>query len=223
MIAKRLAGGTVAYYWNLPTWARDTGEKCPIVSAELGSDYGSAISKAKSYNVLLDAWRTRNEPSAGSQTNSGGIGTIDWLIAKYQGSDEYKRNIDASTRRNYDAGLALIADHLRKSRLRFGATMVAEILPHHADRLFEKIRDGGKSGNRVTTASHAIRAMRRAWNVVHRDYPKLVPESNPFRRVEGIGSSGAETQYANLEQLEAFVAKANELGHPSVAPLGPGG
>lgn len=58
--------------------------------------------------------------------------------------------------------------------------------------------------------------MRRAWNVVARAHPTVVPEANPFRSVE-IGSSGKETLYATLEQLETFVFKANELGHPSVA------
>ncbi|MEQ1755623.1 MAG: hypothetical protein ABL973_15995 [Micropepsaceae bacterium] len=140
---------------------------------------------------------------------------MDWVIAKFQTSEKYKK-CELGTRTNYDAGLKLIADYKRKSGLRFGTTLVNEIKPHHTDTLFEKLCAGGKTGNRITTASHAIRAMRRAWNVVARSHPSVVPEANPFRSVE-IGSSGKETHYATLEQLETFVSKANELGHPSVA------
>ncbi|MEQ1863622.1 MAG: hypothetical protein ABL996_03105 [Micropepsaceae bacterium] len=214
MVVKRLHDDKPAYYWCIPTWARK--QKCPLVSAELGFEYGAAIAAARSYNELLDAWRTRNEePEAGAQSKLAPVGSVDWVIAKFQTSEKYKK-CEPGTRTNYDGGLKLVADFRRKSGLRFGATLVTEIKPHHADTLFEKLCTGGKTGNRVTTASHAIRAMRRAWNVVARAHPIVVPEANPFRSVE-IGSTGKETAYASLEQLEAFVATANELGHPSVA------
>lgn len=214
MVAKRLRDGRSGYYWCVPTWARK--QSCPLVSAELGLEYGAAIAAARSYNELLDAWRRRDEePEPGAQRKLSSVGTVDWVIAKFQFSEKYKK-CEPETRRHYDAGLKLISEFKRKSGLRFGATMVTEIKPHHTDTLFEKLCAGGKTGNRTTTASHAIRAMRRAWNVVARAHPTVVPEANPFRSVE-IGSTGKETHYATLEQLDVFVSKANELGHPSVA------
>ncbi len=220
MIAKRIAGGRVAYYWNKPTWARgkvieEEGEqrRCGLASAPLGSDYGDACKLARAYNAQLDAWRTGKDPSELLPIAS--IGTIDWLIAQFQASDKYKK-CSEGTRKNYDYGFKLVAGHLRKSGMRFGMTPLREIEPHHADTLFERLCVGGASGRRVTTASHAIRAMRRAWNVVGRAYGKIVPPANPFRSVE-IGTSGEETEPATLEQVDAFVAKSNELGHPSVA------
>ncbi len=222
MVAKRLRDGAPAYYWTKPPWARNAVEiegqtrKCGMVGVPLGRDYGDACIAARRYNQQLDAWRTgRNPAELDSAPVIAPIGSVDWLIGKFQTSEKYKRCGNA-TRRNYDGGLKLIADHLRKSGRRFGTTMVTEIEPHHADTLFEKLCAGGKKGSRVTTASHAIRAIRRAWNVVARAHCKIVPEANPFRSVE-IGSSGKETEYATLEQLEIFVAKANELAHPSVA------
>jgi hypothetical protein len=214
MVVKQLRDSRPAYYWCIPTWARR--QKCPLISAQLGFEYGAAIAAARQYNELLDAWRTQDEePEPGAQSKLASVGTVDWVIARFQMSDKYK-TCEPGTRGNYDAGLKLIADFKRKSGLRFGATLVTEIKPHHADTLFEKLCAGGRTGSRITTASHAIRAMRRAWNVVARAHPSVVPEANPFRSVE-IGSTGKETVYATLEQLEAFVAKANELGHPSVA------
>ena len=215
---KVLKSGATAYYWDLPTWARNAKDpKCPLVNADLGTEYGAAKAKADTYNQLLDAWRTRDEePAKGAQDKAAPVGTVDWVIVQFQASDEYLEDIDPSTRKNYDDGLELIANHKRKSGLRFGQTPIAEILPHHVDTLFKKLRDGGKGG-RVTTATHAVRAMRRAWNVAHHYNARIVPEANPFRKVKGTGSTGKETAHGTLEQLETFVAKANELGHPSVA------
>jgi hypothetical protein len=220
MIAKRLGKGEVAYYWNKPSWAQKklveiNGElqACGMVCAALGKDYGEACRLANAYNMQFEAWRTGKELSALQPIAM--VGTVDWLIAQFQASDKYKKCSDA-TRGNYDYGLKLIAAYTRKSGQKFGTTQLKEIEPHHADTLFERLCDGGANGRRVTTASHAIRAMRRAWNVVARANSRIVPAANPFRSVE-IGASGEQTAYATLDHLEAFVDQANALGHPSVA------
>ncbi len=215
MLAKALKDGAIGYYWNLPTWATEQG--CKLHRADLGRDYATAKKRAETYNELFKAWRAQNkDPGPDDQEKAARVGTVDWVIAQFQSSDEYLEDIDATTRTNYDGGLRLIAEHKRKSGMRFGETPIGEILPHHVDRLFKKLRDGGKGG-RVTTVTHAIRAMRRAWNVAHHYNAVIVPEANPFRKVKGAGSTGRETEYATLDQLETFVSKANELGHPSVA------
>jgi hypothetical protein len=214
MQAAKLKGGAVAYYWNKPSWARE----CSLPREALGQDYAVAIDKARVCNDVFDAWRRRArglEDVDGPERPSARIGTVDWLIWVFQSSEKYKK-CDPGTRANYDAGLALIANFLRKSGRRFGETALTEIAPRHADQLHERLVAGGKTGSRPTTAGHAMRAMRRAWNVAARIHPGLVPPANPFAGVE-IQSTGRITHAASLDELERFCARANAEGHPSIA------
>jgi hypothetical protein len=214
MQAAKLKGGAVAYYWNKPSWARE----CSLPREALGQDYAVAIDKARVCNDVFDAWRRRArglEDVDGPERPSARIGTVDWLIWVFQSSEKYKK-CDAVTRSGYDSGLALIAGHLRPSGRRFGEALLSEIAPRHADRLHEKLVAGGKTGSRPTTAGHAMRAMRRAWNVAARIHPGLVPMPNPFAGVE-IASTGQVTHAATLDELERFCAAANRMGHPSIA------
>lgn len=217
LIAKRLKSGHVAYYWSKPSWAG----ACSLPNEALGQDYAVAIARAKICNDVFDAWRRRargieDGAADGPERPSGRVGTLDWLIWVFQGSEKYCR-LDRATQSNYDSGLALIAERVRpQSGLRWGAVPVEDIKPHHADALHEKLVAGGKTGSRPTTAGHAMRAMRRAWNVAARLHPAIVPALNPFAGVE-IASTGRTTHAATLDELERFCAAANQMGHPSMA------
>jgi hypothetical protein len=56
---KKLAGGRIAYYWELPKYYK--AQKCPLESKPLGSDYGQAKQQADSLNEALDQWRRRGD------------------------------------------------------------------------------------------------------------------------------------------------------------------
>jgi hypothetical protein len=57
MVAKRLQNGTIAYYWQPPTWAKTQG--CPMVGEALGVDFAEAKDRCdKVLNPQFDAWRT---------------------------------------------------------------------------------------------------------------------------------------------------------------------
>jgi hypothetical protein len=62
----------------------------------------------------------------------------------------------------------------------------------------------------------AMRTCRRAWFLVARSNPDKVPLVNPFSRM-GLESSTRETPTATFAELQAFRAKAKELGYPSLA------
>ncbi|WP_373886334.1 GIY-YIG nuclease family protein [Sphingobium sp. CFD-2] len=61
--AKKLAGGKVAWFWEIPSWARPPaerlGQKCPVGSEALGSDFSIAAKRAKCLNEQLREWRKR--------------------------------------------------------------------------------------------------------------------------------------------------------------------
>ena len=69
---------------------------------------------------------------------------------------------------------------------------------------------------RRTTVNHAMKTCRRAWNVAARRNPGKVPPVNPFARM-GLNSSDRETPTATFAELQAFRAKAIEMGLPSLA------
>ena len=69
---------------------------------------------------------------------------------------------------------------------------------------------------RRTTVNHAMKTCRRAWNVAHRRKPRKVSKDNPFAQM-GLESSDRETPTATYGELQAFRAKANEIGLPSLA------
>ena len=69
---------------------------------------------------------------------------------------------------------------------------------------------------RRTTVNHAMKTCRRAWNVAARRNPGKVPLVNPFAQM-GLRSSDRETPTATYAELQAFRAKAVEMGFPSLA------
>src|SRR5262249_9938586 len=69
---------------------------------------------------------------------------------------------------------------------------------------------------RRTTVNHAMKTCRRAWNVAARRNPGKIPPVNPFAQM-GLKSPNRETPTATYAELQAFRAKAFELGLPSLA------
>jgi hypothetical protein len=80
MLAKRLSGSKVAYYWS--PQKRDKEAGFTLDREALGPDYGIAVERARILNAHLDAWRRgRNvERIADAQP---GYGTLGWLFDKY--------------------------------------------------------------------------------------------------------------------------------------------
>jgi hypothetical protein len=114
---KWLKGQSWAYFFEPPTWARKDG--CPVRAEALGRDYESACDKAESILLpLFDSWRT------------GGLsdlvplksipGTFDWL-AKIFKEHRTWNEVDKATRRMYEQGLTLVADHVLKDGCRVGS------------------------------------------------------------------------------------------------------
>ena len=69
--------------------------------------------------------------------------------------------------------------------------------------------------HRQRTAKLAMDVCRRAWGVAFRSFPTIVPAQNPFSKM-GLSYKPLKTRAATLEELNSFVAKADELGYRSV-------
>jgi hypothetical protein len=222
VLPKRLAGGKLAYFFNVPTWARDAG--CPVRNEPLGTDYDDAVCRAET--VLLpafDSWRTGGATDPAPSTTPAKPGTLDWLFAEYR-SDRRFTKLDARTRRNHEVGFRLVGGYVLKDGKRLGEQRLTAVTSAVVDALYEKllvVKETDADGNiiereRRTTVNHAMKTARRAWNIALRCNPGKVPTTNPFAQM-GLVSSDRETPTATFEELQVFRAKAIELGHSSLA------
>ena len=188
----------------------------------LGSDLDAAIKRAET--ILLpafDAWRSGDAKIAsGTAPAIAAVGTLDWVFAEYRADRRYTK-LDPKSKRNHENGFKLVGNYILKDKTRLGSRRASLIDTSVTDALYEallvvKDEDGNVIGERRTTVNHAMKSCRRAWNICARRNPGKLPLVNPFAQM-GLRSSDRETPTATFEELQAFRAKAKELGLPSLA------
>ena len=209
MTGKRRAGGRTAYYWQVPTWARKIS--CPCHSVALGIDYAEA--KRRCDEILNPQFRAWLRPGEASDPSRPPPCTFDWLVSVYKSSPKY-RSLSSGTRADYDSVLSLVSIHKLKDGRRFGELRLSSLTPGAADRLHEKLVEGGR-GNRRRTAKLAMDVCRRAWRIAYRDKPALIPVENPFAQM-GLSYRPIVTRAATYDELIAFVKTADSLGYRSI-------
>jgi hypothetical protein len=212
---KPLKGGW-GYFFDPPTWARKAD--CPVDAEPLGTDYQAAVHRAETVLLpIFDSWRDGEDATATSGP------TLDWLFAEYRADRRYVR-LDVRTKRNHEVGFRLVGGYVLKNGRRLGTMPLVTITTAVTDTLYEKlllVKETDAQGNviereRRTTINHAMKTCRRAWNVASRRNPGKVPAVNPFARM-GLQSSDRETPTATYVEVQAFRAKAVEMGLPSLA------
>lgn len=199
------------HFFEVPSWARRQG--CPVENEALGTDHDVACERAEKVLLpQLDSWRTGGRSDMVPERAVPG--TFDWLAITYQRSPKFLA-LGRSQKRNHLLGFQIVADHCLRDGRRFGVLRLASITPAAVDKLFEKLLviDGRE---RRRTVNGAMKSCRRAWNVMYRAEPDLVPAGNPFARME-LKDTSKETPTATFADLEAFVAAADAAG---VASLG---
>jgi hypothetical protein len=216
-LRKPVKGGGWRYFFNVPMWARKAG--CPVRNEPLGNNYEAAMQRAET--VLLPAF---DQWLGGGKVKPTTLPyTLDWLFAEYR-ADRRFTALDTRTKRNHEVGFRLVGGYVLKDGRRLGEVRLTAITTAVVDSLYQKmlvITETDAAGNPVirerrTTINHAMKTCRRAWNVAARRNPATVPPVNPFAAM-GLKSSDRETPTATYAELQAFRAKAVELGHPSLA------
>jgi hypothetical protein len=107
----------------------------------------------------------------------------------------------------------------RKSGGDIGSVPLHSIDAASVDKIYEKLQIGPR-GKRRRIAVVVIMKTARAWDVVHRLHPNIVPEFNPFRGVEfdhSKGSRPAATRDEAYALHRALIAAGEP--HLAVAPL----
>src|SRR4051794_21308768 len=211
MVARRLKSGATAYYWGIPTWAKQSG--CSLEIEALGNNYADAKRRCDELlNPQLDAWRKQEDIAL--PPGHAAHGTFGWMVEIYKTSPLY-RKLPAKTRKSYDAALRLAGQHKLKDGRVFGMLALNSITPGAADRLFDRLKELPDGRERVRTAVLAITVCKRAWNIARRDKPKIVPWENPFDKME-ISYQPKPTRPVSHEELLLFVKAADEAGEGSL-------
>jgi hypothetical protein len=222
---KPLSGGRWAYFFEPPTWARRNG--CTVAAEALGEDYAAAVHRVEDILLpALDSWRTGGRSDL--VPVGPAVGTFDWLVSIFKSHRAWS-DIDRKTKRLYEQGLALVADHVLKDGSRVGSKRIADFTRGFVDAIYAKllvVEETDDRGNTVQRerrrfANAAMTACRRAWFVGQRADEQRVPQSNPFAKMglkkRAAGEAPRETPTATWDELKAFRTKACELGHPSLA------
>lgn len=230
MKVKKLRGkgraGELAYYWEPHERDRAAGFSLP--GEALGTNYAEARDRALMLNVHLDDWR-RGRGQAG-HSDFARAGTVDWWHEHYFRSEAFTR-LSGRSQRDYRAALRRLADietsltiERTGCKRRFGELPVGSVSPAAVDKVYQRLRDGG----RVTRqANYVIDVARRAWKVVARAHPSTFlinnPESpgarialNPWvgvLRTFGTGTTKPCTREEAFALADALIA----IGHPALA------
>ena len=222
VIAKTLARGATAFYFNVPTYYRKLG--CTIPNEPLGTDYTVACGehgsggRAAALNALFAEWDSvrRGQPLTGEQLSV--YGTVDWLFREYKQSKAYLEKVSIRSRPDYERTMLLVSDLITKKGDRLGHRKIRSVTPLGADKIYEHIISGPR-GERLRQGEKAVALCRRAWRVVHRLHPiefdRLVP--NPWDGVTRKRRVKKTKPAVNREQVYAFAWGCIERGNPEAA------
>lgn len=211
MIAKRLASGVVAYYWNARNVDISAGFK--LHREALGTDYGEALKRAAGLNVLLDAWRA-GRGNLKSLNIGPRFGTVEWWLESYMHSSAFEKLKDR-TKPTYRYQLRLFSDLPTTTGSRLGELPAKAITPAAVDKIYEALR-GGKEGKKLRRANHTIDIAKKAWTVVQRTHPQEFFASNPFIGLTRLHATST-IQHATRAEAFALSEALNDFGHPHLA------
>ncbi len=218
---KFLRSGVWAYFFEIPTWARNGG--CFLPNEALGTDYDEAIRRAETILLpALDSWRTGGASDLVPKRGPA-LGSFDWLVAEFKKSPKFSGKLSLRTQRDHDWLLERVSSVTLRDGRRFGEAQLIKISEGAVDALYARLRhvvERGEDGiertrERLTTANHAMASAQRAWNVVRRIHSDRVPVVNPFATMERE-SSNRTTPAATFDQLTTFVAACDKAGHQSI-------
>jgi hypothetical protein len=222
VIAKPLASGATAFYFNLPTLYRRVG--CTIPNEPLGTDYVAACGdggnggRAAGLNGLFDEWNTRRK---GGEIEEGRLvryGTVDWLFREYLRSEACRERVSDRTRPDYERIMQLVGRVVTKKGDKIGERSIRSITPRAADKIYAIVIKSPR-GLRLRQGEKVISVCRHAWRVVHRLYPELFDRAipNPWQGVTKKRRTMKTKPAATREQVYKFAWGAIEAGCPEPA------
>lgn len=150
---KRLKGGQVAYYYDLPTKYRKM--KCAVENEPLGTDFAKMQDRAKILNEQFDEWdRVRKGHPAAQGKIMPTFGTVDWLFREYKMSDAYLLKVATRSRPDYEWAMDQVCDTRTKKGERTGDQLVSRLSPARCRQALQEVSEQHRQEERRGAASH---------------------------------------------------------------------
>lgn len=218
--AKRLATGGTGFYWEPPTRDRKRAERddlvFPFESCPLGIDLGQTELEraAQGYNDQLDEWR-KERRSPETVKTLGAYGSVKWLIETYLRSEQFKEKVSEVSRPDYRRVLDKVCALQTERSRTVGDLAVYSISPRAADKIYARMIEGEK----YRRGEKAVVYCKRAWAVIGRLYPDVLPKgaANPWvgitlkKRTKNVKSA------VDRETVYRFAEAAIANGRPECA------
>lgn len=220
VIAKRLASGATAFYWNPPPYWRKQAEKAgrrwPFESQVLGQDLrqGDVDAAAGVYNAQFDEWREGGGRSIGRIRRYAAHGSVAWLIETYLASEMFRRRVGERSRPDYRRLFDHCLAYPLKSGGTFGDLPVASVTPAAAEKLYAWVIADGH----YRQGEKAVMYFKTAWRLMQphhpREFRRDVP--NPWVGVQLVSRVRKVKPAHNRDDVYAFAWKAIEMGQPEL-------
>ena len=146
-----------------------------------------------------------------------GFGTLAWMVARYKRSAHWKK-VSERSRPEYERTLNMVLRHKLKTGAELGTTQCTKFDAQAVDKLYEALQKGPRVERRLRTANLCMILTARVWDKVHRLYPKVVPQENPFRGVE-MEYGNDTAQAASRSEAYALHAALIAAGEPHLAAV----
>lgn len=213
----------MGFYWIPPhrdrARAKEAGSSFPFSLVSLGADLsdGEVARAAGPLNAALDEWRADGAAAQTGVVLPRHYGTVEWLIQAYLRSRDFSENVSDRTRPVYRNVFNQICALPTKapSTPRFGGLPTRSITPRAADKIYDAMRADGK----LRRGEMAIKLMRRAWDVVGRIHPDVMPKpiANPWRGVTLQRRSSTPKPAVTRDVVYLFAEEAIRQGRPEAA------
>lgn len=200
---KPLANGSTLWSWQ-PS-SKDRKKDCPLKYRALGTDPLEAFKIAAELNEALKDWRN------GVQSVAYLPGSFGWLLMEFLAHKDVK-SLSKTAQAEYERHARYMMD-VREAGTPIEKKMLGTFSPLFALKLYERLAEKHSIG----IANRCLVQARYAWNKMYVYHHKLVPESNPFEKVEPSFREKTETVPATYAELCSFVSAAIALGETGVA------
>ena len=161
----------------------------------------------------LDAWRDGRGVEKVDEAQPG-YGTLGWLFDQYRRHHLFQKKVGERTKGGYERAMRAIEDMPTKLGYPAARLPLSSITPRAVDRFYEKLLEGPRNGERATVAGYYIDVARRAWSVVQRKHPSVVPPGNPWAKVERVERKKRIKPAAMRSEAYALAYALREIGEP---------